>query len=108
MTNKKIQTIKDWLLQQRIENYGYDWKFFNKMAGHKARLKSKIKTMSDAQIRRNLAKAGILRGGTGRLTRTKGRVEYTTGQSFNEELVNMLHLGAGRKTSYWDLQERWF
>lgn len=106
MAKKNTETIKEWLLKQRLQNYGYDWKFFGKMAGHKTRLKSKIKGMSDADIRRNLAKARIL-GSGGRLSRTKGRVEYTTGQSFNEELVNMMHLGAGRKTSFWDLQERW-
>ena len=92
-----VQTAKQWILKQRLENYGYDWKDFNKMSQNKSRLKSKIKNMSDADIRRNLAQAGILGGGgrfgqrpvmkkVGNKWKKTGKKDwdYTVGQSFNE------------------------
>jgi hypothetical protein len=101
------ENVKDWLLKQRISNYGYDWKWFGKMTRKKAQLKAKIRNMSDADVRRSLAKAGILGSGR-RLERKRGRVDYTTGQSFNEELLNMLQLSASKgKKSFWEVQDRW-
>jgi len=114
------QSLKKWLLQHRLDNYGYDWKHFQKMSGHKSRLKSKIMQMNDADIRRNLAQAGIL-GKTGRLGQapifkkqgkkyvktSKKQWDYTTGQSFNEELINLLQIGSGHKKSFWQTQDDW-
>lgn len=123
MVNEKL---KQWILKQRIENYGYDAPFFRKLSGHKAKLKKKIKVMSDAQIRKNLAIAGILgRGGRLQSTSAYKRIktksgktklvkqgekhwDYTVGQSFNEELVNIMQIGSGQKKSFWKVQEEWF
>ena len=106
MINDK-ESIKQWILRQRLNNYGYDWKWFRKMASTKARLKNKIKYMSDAEIRKPLAMAGIL-GSRGRLTRRGGKVDYTTGQSFNEELLNIMQLSASKgKKSFWEVQDKW-
>lgn len=123
--NRK-ETLKQWLLKHKLKNYGYDRKWFNKMTSKKTQLKSQIKQMSDAEIRRSLAKAGIL-GRGGRLGQTpsykkvmkNGKVawvktgskewDYTVGQSFNEELLNMLQISASkRKKSFWDVQNKWF
>ena len=122
------KTVKEWILSHRLENYGYDWKDFNKMSANKTKLKSKIKQMSDADIRRNLAQAGILGSGK-RLSKVKpykkvikngkekwvrdgsraGEWDYTTGQSFNEEIINIATIGATKgKKSFWDVQDRWF
>ena len=101
------ETVKQWILKQRLQNYGYDWKYYNKMVQKKAQLKNKLKSMSDAEIRGSLAKAGIL-GSRGRLTRRKGVVDYTTGQSFNEELLNIMQLSASKgKKSFWEVQDKW-
>ena len=114
------QKLKQWLLKHKLDNYGYDQKWFAKMSGHKSKLKAKIKVMSDAEIRKNLAKAGIL-GRSGRLGQapvykkqgkkyvktSKKQWDYTTGQSFNEELINMLQIGSGHKKSFWQTQEDW-
>ena len=105
MANK--ENVKQWILKQRLQNYGYDYKWFNKMAQKKSMLKSKLKYMSDAEIRKELAKAGILGKGK-RLTRSKGVVDYTTGQSFNEELLNIMQLSASKgKKSFWEVQDQW-
>ena len=106
------QELKKWLTKHKIENYGYDWRYFQKMSQHKAKLNAKIKNMSDAEVRRNLAKAGILGKGR-RLSKTRTRKgnkvwDYTTGQSFNEELINMLQIGSGNKKSFWETQEGWY
>ena len=118
MARKK--TAKDWILDQRLQNYGYDWKDFSKMSGQKSRLKSKIKNMSDADIRRNLAQAGILGGGgrfgqrpvmkkVGNKWKKTGKKDwdYTVGQSFNEELMNIMHVGTGKKKNWWSSQQIW-
>lgn len=105
MENK--ETIKQWILKQRLQNYGYDYKWFRKMAQRKAMLKSKLEYMPDAMIRKELAKAGILGKGR-RLSRHGGVVDYTTGQSFNEELINMMQLSASKgKKSFWEVQDKW-
>lgn len=108
MENKQeFETVKSWLFKQKLQNYGYDWKFFNKMSKHKAQLKAKLRNISDADIRKALAKEGILGSGR-RLSRHHGKVDYTTGQSFNEEMMNMLELGATKgKKSFYQVQERW-
>lgn len=101
------ETIKQWLLKQRLSNYGYGWQDFRRMSSHKARVKAKLMNTPDAEIRRALANAGIL-GSRGRLTRRGGRVDYTVGQSSNEEVINMMQLGATKgKKSFWKHQERW-
>ena len=101
-----MTTAKQWLLKQRLQNYGYDYKDFQKMSASKTRLKKKIKSMSDADIRRNLAKSGVLGKGR-RLTKRRGSWDYTVGQSFNEELLNMLQLGSGAKRNWWSTQKIW-
>lgn len=114
------KTAKEWILSHRLENYGYDWKDFNKMSQNKTRLKKQIKSMSDTEIRKNLAKAGII-GRGGRLGKTpvhkkvgkkwvktgKKQWDYTVGQSFNEELMNIMHVGSGKKTNWWSSQRIW-
>jgi len=101
------ETVKEWMLKQRLQNYGYDWKFFGKMARKKSQLKNQLKNMNDAEIRKSLATAGILGKGK-RLQRIKGKVRYDTGQSFNEELLNILQLSASKgKKSFWEVQDRW-
>jgi len=126
MKSKTNQQLKDWILKQNLDNYGYDQRWFQKMVQHKARLKRKVKTMSDAEIRRSLAKAGILgqdrrlektqqmkviktKEGKTKLVPTGKRVwKYTTGQSFNEELINILQIPATKgKKSFWETQEEW-
>jgi hypothetical protein len=56
---------------------------------------------------RALAKEGILGKGR-RLSRKGGVVDYTTGQSFNEEMLNMMDLGASKgKRSFFQVQSKW-
>jgi len=121
------EELKQWILKQRLQNYGYDYPFFRKLTSKKASLKKQIKNMSDTEIRKTLAKAGIL-GGHGRLQKTQGyryiktksgkkklvkqgkkEWDYTVGQSFNEELLNIMQLSASKgKKSFWEVQSNWF
>jgi len=32
---------------------------------------------------------------------------YTTGQSFNEELINIMHIGSGKQNNWWADQRIW-
>jgi hypothetical protein len=104
----KNETIKDWLLKQRLKNYGYDYKWFRRMQQTNQRYKNRIKNMPDMDVRKSLAQAGILGKGR-RLTRQGGKVDYTTGQSFNEEYINMVTLaGTKGKKSFFQIQDKWF
>ena len=106
-----MTTAKEWILKQRLQNYGYDRDWFLKMQGHKARVFKKLKQTPDKDIRIALAKAGILGRGK-RLTKTRSRSgkrvwDYTVGQSFNEELLNIATIGATKgKKSFWEIQDR--
>lgn len=121
------ETLKQWILKQKLQNYGYDYKWFNKMKNKKAQLKNQIYRMNDADIRRSLAQAGILgsgrrlskapetklvitKEGKRKFVRTgKSYWDYTTGQSFNEELLNIMQISASKgKKSFWEVQDRWF
>ena len=53
MENK--ESIKQWILKQRLQNYGYDYKWFKKMTSLKSRMKTKLRNTPDAEIRRALA-----------------------------------------------------
>ena len=106
------ETVKDFLLNQRLQNYGYDYKWFRKMSALKTKMKNRLEGTPDAEIRRVLAKEGILGKGKrlGIVRNSKGRkvVDYTTGQSFNEELLNMMVLsGTKGKKSFYEIQDRW-
>ena len=120
------ETVKQWLLKQRLDNYGYDYKWFRKMGATKHRYSEKLRARSNEDIKRSLAKAGIL-GGGGRLSRVpaykkiklksgktkyvrsgKKQWDYTTGQSYNEEMINMIVLGGSKgKKSFWEIQDKW-
>tara|TARA_Y100000310_G_scaffold59038_1_gene54360 strand:+ start:1399 stop:1650 length:252 start_codon:yes stop_codon:yes gene_type:complete len=39
--------------------------------------------------------------------KVKKEWDYTTGQSFNEELINMLQIGSGSKKNFFDTQDKW-
>ena len=115
------ENVKQFLMKHKLQNYGYDYKFFKKMSDHKAKLKAKLRQMDEAQVRKNLAFAGILGRGrrlshspvkkrtpSGKWKKTgKKEWDYTTGQSFNEELINMLQIGSGNKKSFWQTQDDW-
>lgn len=115
------ESLKEWLLSknQRLSNYGYDWKDFRRMSNQKARYRRQLRNVPDREIRKTLATSGIL-GRGGRLQRTpsyirlpsgkfaragKKQWNYTTGQSYNEEYLNLLSLASSKgKKSYWERQ----
>lgn len=109
-----MESLKDWLLKQRLENYGYELRDFRHMQRVKSKYRDRIMNMPDADIHRTLAMSGILGRGrrlsVARSRKTREKYwDYTTGQSFNEELVNMMVLsGSKGKKSFWEIQEkRW-
>lgn len=109
----KLGSLKTWIKKQRLQNYGYDWKHFQKMSAYKSRVVKKLDTVPEKDVKIALAKAGIL--GKGRRLSSyrnrKGKREwdYTTGQSFNEELINLATIGATKgKKSFWEVQEGWY
>lgn len=116
------ENLKQWIMKQRLQNYGYDYKHFKKMSNLKSQLKTKLKYMPESEIRKHLAKEGILGKGR-RLSKTpsyvkkdgkwvksgKRRWDYTVGQSFNEELLNIMQIPASEgKKSFWEVQDKWW
>lgn len=121
------ENLKQWILKQRLSNYGYDRKSWQRMSGYKSRVFNKLRNTPEEDVRKALAQAGIL-GNGGRLQRVPARKmiktksgkvkyvrsgqkvwDYTTGQSFNEELINIATIGATKgKRNFWEIQERWF
>lgn len=106
------ESLKQWIKKQRLQNYGYDYPYFKKMSSYKARILKKLEKTPDVDVRKALAKEGILGKGR-RLTKTRLKSgkkvwDYTTGQSFNEELLNIATIGATKgKKSFWESSEGW-
>lgn len=73
------ENLKQWLLKQKLSNYGYDYKHFRKMSGLKTKLKSKLTYMPEKDLRKHLAKAGILGKGR-RLSKTPSYIKTKQGK----------------------------
>ena len=80
--------IRIWLLSQRLENYGYDVKEFNKLKSRKAFLIRKLK--KNYLILSKKKFYGIYNRLYHYKKDNKTYIGYTTGQSFNEELITLL------------------
>lgn len=87
-TSQEVAQILDWLLSQKLVNYGYDWKDFKRLSNHASRLRRKIRLFYDSLVISEKVKAGNFMNG--RLAIEDGQIAYTTGQSFNEEYINLM------------------
>ena len=80
--------IREWLLSQRLENYGYDYKDFQQLQSRKAYLIKKLK--KNYKILSNKEFYGIFRRLYHYKKDNKTYIGYIVGQSFNEELITLL------------------
>jgi len=87
-TSEEIKKILDWLLSQRLRNYGYDWRDFKRLSNYASKLRRKIRQNYDSLVISEKVKAGDFMNG--RLEIENNQVHYTTGQSFNEEYINLM------------------
>ena len=87
-TSQEVAQILNWILSQKLSNYGYDWKTFRRLSNHASRLRRKIREFYDSLIISEKVKAGNFMNG--RLAIENGQVTYTVGQSFNEEYINLI------------------
>ena len=87
-TSEEIQKILDWLLKQRIRNYGYDYRDFRRLSNYASKFRRLIRQFYDSLIISEKVKTGDFMGG--RLEIENNRVHYTVGQSFNEEYINLM------------------
>ena len=87
-TSNEIQRILDWLLSQRLKNYGYDYRDFRRLSNYASKFRHLIRKFYDSLVISEKVKAGDFMGG--RLEIENNQVHYTTGQSFNEEYINLM------------------
>ena len=87
-TSEEIQKILDWLLKQKLTNYGYDYRDFRRLSNYASKLRSKIRKFYDSLVISEKVKNGNFMNG--RLEIENNQVHYTVGQSFNEEYINLM------------------
>ncbi len=87
-TNEEMKRILDWLLNQRLRNYGYDYKDFRRLSNYASKFRRLIRKFYDSLIISEKVKTGDFMNG--RLEIENNQVHYTTGQSFNEEYINLM------------------
>ncbi len=87
-TKQEMEQILNWLLQQRLENYGYDWRDFRRLSSYASKFRRLIRRFFPSIVLSSRAREGNLM--RGRLGISPDGVEYTVGQSFNEEYINLM------------------
>ena len=87
-TSEEIKKILDWLLKQRLRNYGYDYRDFKRLSNYASKVRRLIRQFYDSLIISEKVKAGNFM--SGRLEIENNQVHYTVGQSFNEEYINLM------------------
>jgi hypothetical protein len=98
-TNRDIESLlwllKRWFLAQRLQNYGYDAKSFRQLSAKACHLRKLFRHIhfSNTIYLKHVSNYGLL----SRLMFTYGKdycwhVEYITGQSFNEEYIDLLEI----------------
>ena len=76
--------IFNWLIGQRLENYGYDYNDFQKLVNRKTHLIKELKKHY------KILHKDYFYGIFNRLYTYNANINYCVGQSFNEELITLL------------------
>ena len=87
-TSEEIKKILDWLLSQRLRNYGYYWRDFKRLSNYASKFRCLIRQFYNSLVISEKVKTGDFMNG--RLEIEDDRVHYTVGQSFNEEYINLM------------------
>lgn len=82
------QQIVDYLIADRMSNYGYDWKTFKKMSAQRSRLRAMLR-LADINKENHQSPFGLnwKNLDLGRFHFKNGEVTYIVGQSSNEEIT---------------------
>lgn len=83
LTQAQKQQIVDYLIADRMSNYGYDWKTFQKMSAQRSKLR-KILRLAD------INKLNCDNLSLNRFQFKDGEVDYIVGQSSNEEITHRM------------------
>ena len=87
-TKEELKRILNWLLERKIINYGYDYRDFKRLSNYASKFRRLIKENYNNILHNEKVKEGYFMGG--RLGISAYGVEYTVGQSFNEEYINIM------------------
>jgi len=87
-TTTEMKVILDWLLQQRLSNYGYTHRDFRRLSNYASKFRGLIRDFyRDIITNKDVLKGNFM---SGRLRLSGGEVDYIVGQSFNEEYINLM------------------
>jgi len=87
-STQEMSNIIDWLLSQRLTNYGYNYKDFKRLSNYASKFRKLIKWFyRDIITNREVLQGDFM---SGRLRLVDGKVDYIIGQSFNEEYINLM------------------
>ncbi len=84
VTFEMQETMLFWLLAQRCENYGYDWKMFRNISQQRYRARKAMQTYLACAYSLDWERAPLA------YRLNWDTMDYTCGQSQNEEITNLL------------------
>ena len=87
-SKEEVKKILDFLLKQRLTNYGYKCKDFKRLTTYASKFRRYIRRFFADLINNENVRSGDYMGG--RLQIVDGKVYYIVGQSLNEEYINLM------------------
>ena len=87
-SKEEVKKILDFLLEQRLSNYGYLCKDFKRLTTYASKFRRYIREKKEDLINNENVRSGDYMGG--RLQIVDGKVYYIVGQSLNEEYINLM------------------
>ena len=87
-SKEEFKEVLDYLLKQRLSNYGYLCKDFKRLTTYAAKFRRYLRRYFVDLINNENVRSGDYMGG--RLQIEDGKVYYIVGHSWNEEYINLM------------------
>jgi hypothetical protein len=91
-TFKEREAILNWLLKQRLRNYGYYWQDFKRLSNYATKFRKLIKDNYHHILKNDKCWEDSFFWGRLGVENWDGKIQviYVVGQSFNEEYINLM------------------
>ena len=107
-SKKEAQLIVDWFLNQRLSNYGYNFKTFQRLSSMASSLRQRMRFFRNEVERFLMSNQNEIMGGRLYVDKTDKKVRYVVGQSFNEEYINMMMIILEKSGVYKPKNKNWY
>ena len=88
-SKEEVKKILDFLLEQRLSNYGYLCKDFKRLTTYASKFRRYIREKKEDLINNENVRSGDYMGGRLQIL-VDGKVYYIVAQTWNEEYINLM------------------